>query len=65
MSFQTSAVICCILLISNATSFGQEKKPIHPVIITMGDSVKAMSEQLIKKGFNAGDGYGEVWQKWF
>ena len=27
----------------------------------MADSVKAMAEQLIKKGFNAGDGYGEVW----
>jgi hypothetical protein len=52
MSFQTSAVIFCFLLISNATSFGQQKKPIPPVIITMGDSVKAMAEELIKKGFN-------------
>jgi glycogen debranching enzyme len=25
------------------------------------DSVKTMAEYLIKKGFNAGDGYGEVW----
>lgn len=30
-------------------------------IISMSDSVKTMAEQLIKKGFNAGDGYGEVW----
>jgi glycogen debranching enzyme len=61
MNFQTSAVIFCFLLISNATSFGQQSKPIPPAIITMGDSVKAMAEELIKKGFNAGDGYGEVW----
>lgn len=27
----------------------------------MADSVQTMAEQLIKKGFNAGDGYGEVW----
>jgi glycogen debranching enzyme len=60
MSFQTNAAIFCILLISNTTSFGQQK-PIPPPIITMGDSVKTMAEELIKKGFNAGDGYGEVW----
>jgi glycogen debranching enzyme len=27
----------------------------------MADSVKVMAERLIKSGFNAGDGYGEVW----
>lgn len=27
----------------------------------MADSVKGMAERLVKKGFTAGDGYGEVW----
>ena len=25
------------------------------------DSVDAMARQIIRQGFNAGDGYGEVW----
>ncbi len=30
-------------------------------IFPLADTVKTMAETLIKKGFNAGDGYGEVW----
>lgn len=30
-------------------------------IIPLADSVKVMAERLIKTGFTAGDGYGEVW----
>ncbi|TDS11935.1 GH36-type glycosyl hydrolase domain-containing protein [Sphingobacterium paludis] len=35
----------------------------HPVSIpnSMSDKVKTMAEELIKTGFTAGDGYGEVW----
>ena len=28
---------------------------------TLMDSVDAMARQIIRQGFNAGDGYGEVW----
>jgi glycogen debranching enzyme len=49
-------VILCLLLWSNTASFGQQKG-----IMPLADSVKTMAEELIKKGFNAGDGYGEVW----
>lgn len=31
------------------------------VVVAMGDTVKVMAEALIKSGFRAGDGYGEVW----
>lgn len=30
-------------------------------ITPLADSVKRMAERLVKKGFTAGDGYGEVW----
>lgn len=49
-------IILCILLWGNTVSFSQQKS-----IMPMADSVKTMAEDLIKKGFNAGDGYGEVW----
>lgn len=35
----------------------QEVRKIAP----LADSVKNMAERLVKKGFTAGDGYGEVW----
>ena len=54
MNFRTIAVSFCFLLGSAAHSQ-------LTGVLTMADSVKSMSEQLIKKGFNAGDGYGEVW----
>ena len=49
-------VIVCILLAGSTASFGRQKS-----ILPMADSVQTMAENLIKKGFNAGDGYGEVW----
>ncbi|MCS3797278.1 GH36-type glycosyl hydrolase domain-containing protein [Niastella sp. OAS944] len=49
-------IIVCLLLWCHSPSFGQQKN-----IIPLADSVKTMAEDLIKKGFNAGDGYGEVW----
>jgi len=49
-------IITCILLAGNTASFCQQKS-----ILPMADSVQTMAEDLIKKGFNAGDGYGEVW----
>jgi hypothetical protein len=60
MRVRTIAIIFSMLFTGYAPSFGQEK-PIPPDIITMADMVKGMAEDLIKKGFNAGDGYGEVW----
>jgi len=36
----------------------QQKQQYQP---SMADTVKKMSEELVKKGFTAGDGYGEVW----
>lgn len=58
MSCRTIAIISCMLHLGNTAAFGQQPAP---DIITMADSVKVMAEELIKKGFNAGDGYGEVW----
>lgn len=49
-------VIISILLAGSTASFGQQKN-----LLLMADSVQTMAENLIKKGFNAGDGYGEVW----
>ena len=54
MNCRTIAISFCLLLGSAAYS-----QPTN--LLTMADSVQAMAEQLIKKGFNAGDGYGEVW----
>lgn len=56
MHIKVIHVIVCILLAGNTASFCQQKS-----IMPMADSVKTMAENLIKKGFNAGDGYGEVW----
>ncbi|WP_316823662.1 GH36-type glycosyl hydrolase domain-containing protein [Pedobacter miscanthi] len=36
----------------------KEQKQIQPEVM---NKVKTMAEELIKKGFTAGDGYGEVW----
>ncbi|MFL5746797.1 MAG: GH36-type glycosyl hydrolase domain-containing protein [Niastella sp.] len=51
---QTIALSFCLLI--GSAAYSQQTN-----ILTMADSVQAMAEQLIKKGFNAGDGYGEVW----
>lgn len=48
--------IVCMLFAGSTAAFGQQKS-----IMPMADSVQTMAEALIKKGFNAGDGYGEVW----
>jgi hypothetical protein len=60
MNCRTLTIAFCLLLTGNTLSFGQQKN-IPPDIITMANQVKTMAEELIKKGFNAGDGYGEVW----
>jgi len=60
MTCRTIAISFCILL-SNRITYSQQTATSTTDILTMADSVKAMAEQLIKKGFNAGDGYGEVW----
>jgi len=61
-SLITSLIICTCCHIS----YGQLSLPASAAkkaatIRPMADSVKAMAERLIKSGFNAGDGYGEVW----
>jgi glycogen debranching enzyme len=56
MHFKFFTVIVCLLLAGRTASFSRQKS-----IMPMADSVKIMAEELIKKGFNAGDGYGEVW----
>src|ERR1044072_8266375 len=56
MNVKPINIIVCLLLWCNSPSFGQQKS-----IMPLADSVQAMAEELIKKGFNAGDGYGEVW----
>lgn len=56
MQIKPIYVIVCILLAGCTASFGQQKS-----LLLMADSVQTMAENLIKKGFNAGDGYGEVW----
>jgi hypothetical protein len=56
MQLRKIAITFCLLLTSIINSFGQQKD-----IMPLADSVKTMAEDLIKKGFNAGDGYGEVW----
>ncbi|WP_205511584.1 hypothetical protein [Longitalea arenae] len=58
MNIGTIAVLMGGLLISNMAVVGQQPQP---NIMAMADSVKIMAEALIKQGFNAGDGYGEVW----
>lgn len=60
-------VVAClgvVALCSNAsaqmalnTKAAKEVAAIRP----LADSVKSMAEKLVKKGFTAGDGYGEVW----
>lgn len=60
-------VVAClgvVALCSNAsaqmalnTKAAKEVAAIRP----LADSVKNMAEKLVKKGFTAGDGYGEVW----
>lgn len=47
--------ICLFILFSHGLSYGQNN------FKDMSDSVKEKAEILIKSGFNAGDGYGEVW----
>lgn len=46
---------CLFILFSECVSYGQTN------FKDMSDSVKKKAELLIKSGFNAGDGYGEVW----
>jgi hypothetical protein len=63
---QISTVIYVLLLTIGITACSKQAVAQTPsVTITalapLADSVKAMAEQLIKKGFTAGDGYGEVW----
>ncbi|KGE13413.1 GH36-type glycosyl hydrolase domain-containing protein [Sphingobacterium deserti] len=47
---------CCLM--------AQEVKPTKPAIsisASMSDKVTRMAEDLVRSGFTAGDGYGEVW----
>ncbi|OOG20292.1 hypothetical protein BWD42_02910 [Sphingobacterium sp. CZ-UAM] len=47
------------------SSYGQDLRTMNNSgrveIKSKADAVKTMAEQLVKKGFTAGDGYGEVW----
>lgn len=54
MNCRTIVIAFCLLL--GSAAYSQQTN-----LLIMADSVQAMAEQLIKKGFNAGDGYGEVW----
>lgn len=54
MNCRTIAISFCLLF--GCAAYSQQTN-----LLPMADSVQAMAEQLIKKGFNAGDGYGEVW----
>ncbi|MGY4384047.1 glycogen debranching enzyme [Pedobacter sp. UYP24] len=67
MKFQ---ILFSILLVNFCTSFSLSVAPslsAAPAIVpadsldTMLKTVKSMAENLVKKGFTAGDGYGEVW----
>jgi glycogen debranching enzyme len=50
------------LLATGGIAYGQQDAGNKMAsVIRMGDTVKTMATQLIKKGFTAGDGYGEVW----
>src|ERR1044072_8105255 len=60
MQLRTIVITFCLLHTGIISSLGQQKTP-HYRIMPMADSVKTMAEDLIKKGFNAGEGYGEVW----
>ncbi|RZK81161.1 MAG: hypothetical protein EOO92_05595 [Pedobacter sp.] len=48
-------LIGLLVIVSHSLSFAQES------IDDLAVSVKEKAETLIKSGFNAGDGYGEVW----
>lgn len=58
--------MCFASLFSFGIAYGQlslsaEAAKKAETIAPMADSVKRMAERLIKSGFTAGDGYGEVW----
>lgn len=57
----TAITVLALLIVGRDANGQQGTANKMTTVIAMGDSVKAMAEQLIKKGFNAGDGYGEVW----
>ena len=51
-------LIVCLLIVCLNVSYAQKRvESVRP----LADSVKKMAERLIKTGFTAGDGYGEVW----
>lgn len=56
-------VIICFLLFSVSSCISQTNKELAQKIRTNKefDKVKAMALEVVKTGFNAGDGYGEVW----
>jgi len=66
MNIKRVTVFCFASLFSFEMAYGQlasspaVNKPVEQ-IRPLADSVKRMAERLIKTGFTAGDGYGEVW----
>lgn len=66
MDIRRAAVLCFASLFSLEMAYGQlslsadAAKKVE-TIGPLADSVKHMAERLIKSGFTAGDGYGEVW----
>ncbi|MFA6274165.1 MAG: hypothetical protein WC662_03310, partial [Candidatus Paceibacterota bacterium] len=66
MNIRRVVVLCFASLFSFEIANGQlslsaEAAKKVEAIAPMADSVKRMAERLIKSGFTAGDGYGEVW----
>lgn len=55
-------ILLCITILALLTSCGEEKK-LAKEICTNDDYafLKNLSRDVVKTGFNAGDGYGEVW----
>jgi len=66
MNIRRALVLCFVSLFSFEIAYGQlslsadAAKKVE-AIVPLADSVKHMAERLIKSGFTAGDGYGEVW----
>lgn len=59
-----NTILFCALILAVATSCSKDKhKELARAICTNDDYVflKALSRDVVKTGFNAGDGYGEVW----
>lgn len=66
MNVKKIAIVCFAGLIGCQYAYGQQQPKKQNIskarsVKIIADSVKTMAEKLIKTGFTAGDGYGEVW----